>query len=157
MPSFTRVVAIATLATSALAAAIQPAVVNVADLDDASVTVYASGVPEELIPQEGVNSTLHKRGNAGVYLCVDSHFNGYCVHIVQPEYQCVNLSGDLNDKVSSLGPDNPKYCLFYGNFNCNDSEGHFGTFAPGYDDLSSRSVYNGKFNDKISSYICHPN
>ncbi|KAI1117247.1 hypothetical protein F5Y14DRAFT_448180 [Nemania sp. NC0429] len=144
------ILAIAGLAPSALAAAVQTTV-NL-DVNDASVTVYPNGVPAELKPHEAANQSLNTRANAGVYLCTDSYFNGYCVHIVQPEYVCVNLSSDLNDQVSSVGPDSPKYCLFYSAFNCLDSEGHFGTYSPGYNDLSALS-----FNDKISSYICHPN
>ncbi|KAI0446715.1 hypothetical protein F4803DRAFT_502116, partial [Xylaria telfairii] len=143
------ILAIAGLAPSTLAAAVRTTVDI--DINDASVTVYPEGIPAELVPREAANESLNKRANAGVYLCTDTYFTGYCVHIVQPEFVCINLSGDLNDKVSSLGPDSPKYCLFYSAFNCNDSEGHFGTFSPGYQDLTTIN-----WNDKISSYICHP-
>ncbi|KAI0867528.1 hypothetical protein GGS24DRAFT_515320 [Hypoxylon argillaceum] len=145
------VLAVAGFAASAIAAAV-PASSPVVDATNVTFTVYPDGLPAELIPTEASSGSVEKRANAGVYLCTDSYFNGYCVHIVQPQFQCINLSGDLNDKVSSVGPDSPYYCLFYGAFNCDDSESHFGTFSPGYNDLSTLG-----YNDKISSYICHPN
>lgn len=37
-------------------------------------------------------SSLAKRGNVGVYLCVDKDFSGYCVHIVQPAGACSQFS-----------------------------------------------------------------
>ncbi|KAF1826112.1 uncharacterized protein K489DRAFT_406899 [Dissoconium aciculare CBS 342.82] len=77
-----------------------------------TVTEYPNGLPEELKPSsEG--SALEKRGNAGVYACNERNFGGFCVHLVVQEYTCVNLGPDSNDKISSVGPDSPKYCLFY--------------------------------------------
>ena len=32
--------------------------------------------------------SLNKRQDVGVFLCVDSDFTGYCVHIVQPANTC---------------------------------------------------------------------
>ncbi|KAJ8125813.1 hypothetical protein O1611_g7825 [Lasiodiplodia mahajangana] len=145
------ILAIAGLVSSALAAAI-PTDNIVANADNVTITVYPDGLPADLIPGAAGIESIEKRADAGVYLCTDSYFTGYCVHIVQPQYVCINLSGDLNDKVSSVGPDSPYYCLFYGAFNCDDSESHFGTFSPGYNDLTTLN-----YNDKISSYICHPN
>lgn len=80
------VLAITGLVPSTLAAAVQ-ATVDI-DVNDASVTVYPKGVPAELIPREAADESLNKRANAGVYLCTDSFFTGYCVHIVQPEFVC---------------------------------------------------------------------
>ncbi|MCJ1344316.1 hypothetical protein MMC31_002519 [Peltigera leucophlebia] len=117
------------------------------------VKVYPDGLPKELIPR-AVESGLAKRANDGVYLCTDRNFGGYCVHIVAPYYQCVGLGNDLNDLVSSLGPDSG-YCFFFRDFNCQDNGNpynHFGTYAPGFSDLT----VNG-FNDQISSYYCNPN
>ncbi|KAI1125400.1 hypothetical protein F5Y10DRAFT_9639 [Nemania abortiva] len=145
------ILAIVSLAPSALAAAL-PVDSVVASADNVTITFYPDGLPADLIPGATGNGSVEKRADAGVYLCTDSYFNGLCVHIVSPQYQCVSLSGDLNDKVSSVGPDAPSYCLFYSAFNCDDSEGHFGTFSPGYNDLATLN-----FNDRISSYICHPN
>ncbi|KAI0111247.1 hypothetical protein GGR51DRAFT_509457, partial [Nemania sp. FL0031] len=144
------ILAVAGLAASALAAVV-PTTNAVANAENVTITVYPDGLPADLIPGAASNESIEKRANAGVYLCTDSYFNGYCVHIVQPLWQCINLSGDLNDKVSSVGPDAPSYCLFYGAFNCDDSENHFGTFSPGINDLATLN-----YNDKISSYICHP-
>lgn len=57
--------------------------------DDYVVTVYANGLPDELKPSNETASTgLVQRGNAGVYLCTDRNFSGYCVHIVAPEHTC---------------------------------------------------------------------
>lgn len=64
-----------------------------------------------------------------------------------------NLGGDLNDQVSSVGPDAPHYCFFFSNYNCNDNEGHIGMFSPGAPDLTAS---NWGFNDKISSWSCNP-
>lgn len=96
------------------------------------VKVYPDGLPKELIPR-AIESGLAKRANDGVYLCTDRNFGGYCVHIVAPYYQCgmwpyflgirgcaadangwkiVGLGNDLNDLVSSLGPD-AGYCFFF--------------------------------------------
>lgn len=104
------------------------------------VEKYPTGLPKHLIPRA---LGLEKRANAGVYLCNDRNFAGYCVHIVAPMYQCgmssslqllipgpaedtretcadslsspdaVPLGGDLNDQVSSVGPDSPNYCFFF--------------------------------------------
>ncbi len=86
--------------------------------------------------------TVERRARSvGVYLCNDRDFSGYCVHIVQPVNDCsmlslhtcyleqtsasininnadegktVRLGSDLNDKVSSVGPDkNAGSCRFF--------------------------------------------
>jgi hypothetical protein len=41
------------------------------------------------------------------------------------------------------------------NSNCIDGRGHFGTFHPGYNDLSSSAGEPGKYwNDRIRSFSC---
>lgn len=47
---------------------------------EADVTVYAEGVPATQLET--------RQQKAGVYLCNDINFKGYCVHIVQPVNQC---------------------------------------------------------------------
>ncbi|KAI0456707.1 hypothetical protein F5B21DRAFT_502004 [Xylaria acuta] len=112
MLSFGIILASASFIAFTLAAAV-PANIAIADVNDVTITAYPEGLPRELVPGEAANGSMKKRADAGVYLCNDSYFNGYCVHIIQPQFQCVSLSGDLNNKVSSLGPDSPYYCLFY--------------------------------------------
>lgn len=81
------VLAVAGFAASAIAAAV-PASSPVVDATNVTFTVYPDGLPAELIPTEASSGSVEKRANAGVYLCTDSYFNGYCVHIVQPQFQC---------------------------------------------------------------------
>ncbi|KAH9908415.1 hypothetical protein F4778DRAFT_717147 [Xylariomycetidae sp. FL2044] len=138
-------------ASQALSAAV-PASTAALSSENLTVEVFPDGLPADLIPRAASGDSLEKREDAGVYLCVDAHFLGYCQHIYAPLYQCVNLSGDLNDLVSSVGPDSPYYCLFYRAFSCSDSEGHFGAYSPGYETLGSVNS-----NDQISSYVCYPN
>ncbi|KAG8530494.1 uncharacterized protein KY384_004997 [Bacidia gigantensis] len=149
--------AIAALIVSASAA---PVIDGIEYPEGTQVEVFPDGLPKDLVPralaqEEPAKDQLQKRANAGVYLCNDRNFQGYCVHIVAPLYKCgkqghcfiipnaqetrtweadygiVPLGGDLNDQ---------------------DSEGHFGTYSPGYPDLTTIN-----FNDKISSYYCNPN
>jgi len=163
MPS-RNILFVATAALAALASALP----SFSYPEGVVATNYPDGLPESILAQLNVTSAdleardvtiseLAKRGDAGVYFCNDRNFQGQCVHIVAPEYTCVGLGPDLNDKVSSVGPDSPKYCLFYSDFNCNDDEGHFGTYSPGYSDLSSAGSPGSYWNDRISSYVCHPN
>jgi hypothetical protein len=57
--------------------------------------------------------TLDKRATMGVYLCNDRNWQGYCVHIPSAPSECVPLAGDLNDLVSSAGPDQGSFCYFF--------------------------------------------
>jgi hypothetical protein len=57
--------------------------------------------------------TLTKRATQGVYLCNDRNFQGYCVHINSAPSACVPLASDLNDKISSAGPDKGSFCYFF--------------------------------------------
>jgi hypothetical protein len=58
-------------------------------------------------------SDVEKRATTGVYLCNDRGFTGYCQHITAPSGTCVPLASDLNDKVSSAGPDVGSFCYFF--------------------------------------------
>ncbi|KAF9731730.1 hypothetical protein PMIN01_10747 [Paraphaeosphaeria minitans] len=106
-------------------------------------------------------SEIEKRANTAVYLCNDRNFSGYCVHIPSPSGTCVPLASDLNDLVSSVGPDQGSFCYFfvYSNANCDDTGGFFHVGYPGIADLSKTPV-NGpsgstkNFEDKLSSYRC---
>jgi hypothetical protein len=60
-----------------------------------SVTAFADGLPEALKPsnasalaERDANSALDKRDNAGVYLCTDRNFGGYCQHLTVPKNTC---------------------------------------------------------------------
>lgn len=127
--------ALAALATSVLAVAV-PAKIPIVDSSTLNITVLPDGVS----PLEARDSIIAKR-DAGVYLCDNAPFTGYCVHIPSPFGQCgksksyarewitgfrlglapganadclpVNLASDLNDLVSSVGPDGSAYCIFY--------------------------------------------
>ena len=57
--------------------------------------------------------TLDKRATTGVYLCNDRDFTGYCVHIPSAPSACVPLARDLNNLVSSAGPDQGSFCYFF--------------------------------------------
>jgi hypothetical protein len=57
--------------------------------------------------------TVEKRATTGVYLCNDRDWQGYCVHIPSAPSECVPLAGDLNDLVSSAGPDQGSFCYFF--------------------------------------------
>lgn len=56
---------------------------------------------------------ISKRATTGVYLCNDRDWQGYCVHILSEPSACVPLAADLNDLVSSAGPDQGSFCYFF--------------------------------------------
>lgn len=56
---------------------------------------------------------ISKRATTGVYLCNDRDWQGYCVHITSAPSDCVPLAADLNDLVSSAGPDQGSFCYFF--------------------------------------------
>jgi hypothetical protein len=60
-----------------------------------------------------VDITPNKRATTGVYLCNDRDWKGYCVHINSAPSECVPLAGDLNNLVSSAGPDQGSFCYFF--------------------------------------------
>jgi hypothetical protein len=93
------------------------------------------------------------------YLCNDRNWQGYCVHINSAPSVCVPLAGDLNDLVSSAGPDKGSFCYFFVDPNCSTNADFFHVGNPGVADLSKTPV-NGaagstrNFEDKLSSYYC---
>ncbi|KAJ1322819.1 hypothetical protein MN608_11665 [Microdochium nivale] len=100
---------------------------------------------------------LAKRANHGVYFCTNRNWTGYCVYITAPAGVCVPLASDLNDLVSSLGPDAGAYCRFNFDYGCpSNSCDHFDLTAPGDADLDRRAKVCGinSANDKVSSYQC---
>ncbi|KAL2279975.1 hypothetical protein FJTKL_13112 [Diaporthe vaccinii] len=143
----TAILALATTAAcSALPAQIPAGVeytqVSAAHISE-SISMAAPAFNETaVILIESRDRELSKRANHGVYLCVDTGFSGYCVHIVAPAGVCgkytwlavhavagilymesgadisfksgaVPLGSDLNDKVSAVGPNAGAYCRFY--------------------------------------------
>lgn len=63
--------------------------------------------------QPAAEEGLAKRADYSVYLCNDRDWKGYCAHITAPASVCVPLASDLNDKVSSAGPDPGAFCYFF--------------------------------------------
>ncbi|KAH7138462.1 hypothetical protein B0J11DRAFT_500681 [Dendryphion nanum] len=110
-------------------------------------------------PEANAIGSVVKRAVTWVYLCNERNFvsSGYCVHIPAESGICVPLGSDLEDKVSSAGPDQGSYCYFFVDRNCQGDFFHVGN--PGYGDLSIVPV-NGpagstrNFEDKLSSYRC---
>lgn len=122
------------------------------------------------------NISIDKRATTGVYLCNDRDFTGYCVHISSTPSECVPLAGDLNDLISSAGPDRGGFCYFFvyaadvweqirrvneRNIDpkCSLEADLFHVGFPGIADLSKTPV-NGpagstrNFENKLSSYFC---
>ncbi|KAH7377721.1 hypothetical protein BKA66DRAFT_422165 [Pyrenochaeta sp. MPI-SDFR-AT-0127] len=105
------------------------------------------------------NINVNKRATTWVYLCNDRNFTGYCAHIPSAPSECVPLAGDLNNLVSSAGPDQGSFCYFFVNPNCDTNADFFHVGYPGVADLSVTPV-NGppgstrNFEDKLSSYFC---
>jgi hypothetical protein len=58
-------------------------------------------------------AAIETPGTTSVYLCNDRDFTGYCVDIKSPSGVCVPLGDDLNDQLSSVGPDQGSFCYFY--------------------------------------------
>ncbi|KAH7025092.1 uncharacterized protein B0I36DRAFT_353255 [Microdochium trichocladiopsis] len=126
--------------------------------------IKGTGSATEIAARDG----LAKRADYGVYLCTNAGWQGHCVHIVAPSGVCVPLADDLNDKVSSVGPDAGAYCRFnllvlpclvfiFFDYGCpSNSCDHFDLTAPGYTDLSQVAKVCGinPPNDKVSSYQC---
>ncbi|KAJ7460241.1 hypothetical protein FB451DRAFT_1181912 [Mycena latifolia] len=91
------------------------------------------------------------------YLCTAANWEQYCVYITDAgPGECVNLAGDLNDLVSSFGPDPNQLCYMFRDFDCTGSE--VGPIrAPGISDLS-QPINLGEgggvlsFNDILSYY-----
>ncbi|KAK3936355.1 hypothetical protein QBC46DRAFT_419446 [Diplogelasinospora grovesii] len=125
--------------------------------------IAAADIPEVIrngtVSAENVAS-LSKRATIGVFLCTDANFQGHCVHIVSPTNVCVPLGSDLNDQVSSVGPDQDAGdCRFNFDAGCTDDNGclHFDTSFPGIADLNTQSHFVcgvNNPNDKVTSYQC---
>jgi len=79
----------------------------------ALVAGVAIAAPTSSLERRLVAGDIEKRADTGVYLCNDRGFSGYCVHIVAPSGTCVPLASDLNDLVSSAGPDQGSFCYFF--------------------------------------------
>ncbi|TAQ88780.1 hypothetical protein B7494_g2872 [Chlorociboria aeruginascens] len=60
-----------------------------------------------------IASPVEKRADVSVYLCNDRDFTGYCVDIKSPSGTCVPLGNDLNNQISSVGPDGSAICYFF--------------------------------------------
>jgi len=95
----------------------------------------------------------------GVYLCTGYSYTGHCVDIKSPSGTCVPLASDLNNQVSSLGPDGSALCYFYDKPNC-DSSGTFFHLSQGvYNDLrvtprNGPAGSTADYDNIISSYAC---
>ncbi|KAF7356200.1 hypothetical protein MVEN_00951400 [Mycena venus] len=145
-------------AAAAFAASVTPE--RVKSVDAATYKLIANGTLSLAdIPSVG-RRDLQKRDAGNVYLCTDANWQGYCVYITDagPD-ECVDLAGDLDDLVSSVGPDPNQICTFYIAHNCDFLNDQFSVRSPGYSDLS-RGISVGEggehfFNDQISSYKCH--
>ncbi|KAJ6572863.1 hypothetical protein DFH09DRAFT_1312643 [Mycena vulgaris] len=103
-----------------------------------------------------------KRALGTVFLCNAAFFSGYCVGITGGfDGGCIDLGVDLDNQVSSFGPDAGQHCQLYDSHGCVDTGA--GSFTlpisfPGVQDLSqSFSTDFGvspPFNDRASSYKC---
>ncbi|KAJ7275863.1 hypothetical protein C8J57DRAFT_1466525 [Mycena rebaudengoi] len=140
--------------------------------------VYAAAVPqpipstvdvERIISAEeytGGNHTtgvdhIDKRTPGNVFLCTAAGFTGTCVTIPgATNGGCVDLAGDLDNLVSSFGPDAGQTCWVFDAHGCSTSAPFTAPIVfPGVADLSQMfrtadGVIRGPFNDMISSYQC---
>ncbi|KAJ7314432.1 hypothetical protein DFH08DRAFT_1041590 [Mycena albidolilacea] len=151
------------IATAAFAASITPAGIaaeNVRTVDAATYKAFANGTlsPADLPPVG--RRDLQKRDAGNVYLCTAANWQLYCVYITDAgPGECVELAGDLDNQVSSVGPDPNQTCAFYNQHGCVNREDAIFVRSPGYADLS-KPLSTGEggggftFNDVISSYSC---
>ncbi|KAJ7631293.1 hypothetical protein DFH06DRAFT_701513 [Mycena polygramma] len=114
------------------------------------------------IPTVAVRDVPKKRDAGNVYMCTAANWQLYCVYITDAgPGECVNLGPDLNDQVSSIGPDPNQDCYLWDDFDCNFLSARLAPVrAPGYADLSQGIFLGGEggsifFNDKMSSYQCY--
>ncbi|KAJ7359984.1 hypothetical protein DFH08DRAFT_953071 [Mycena albidolilacea] len=135
--------------------------------------VYAAAFPpaaDRVVSAEvymGGNHTsdhINKRTPGNVRLCTAVGFSGYCVTITGgTDGGCIDLAFDLDNLVSSFGPDPNQSCMVFNAHGCADS-GPTPRWAgpivfPGVRDLtqpflSPNGHQNAAFNDLISSYSC---
>ncbi|KAJ7631292.1 hypothetical protein DFH06DRAFT_1140545 [Mycena polygramma] len=149
------------IALSAVATAFAASVIP-AHVTTISAASYNNGTATPAdIPGPGRRDELQKRDAGNVYLCTAANWGLYCVYITDAgPGECVNLGPDLNDQVSSFGPDPNQSCYVFAGFDCDALSGRVGPIrSPGVADLS-KSVNTGEegggrpFNDVISSYYC---
>ncbi|KAF7356187.1 hypothetical protein MVEN_00950000 [Mycena venus] len=113
------------------------------------------------LPSPARREDLEKRDAGNVFMCTAANWGEYCVYITDAgSGECVNLAADLNDQVSSFGPDPNQSCYVFAGFDCDALSGRVGPIrSPGVADLS-KPVNTGEegggrpFNDVISSYYC---
>ncbi|KAH8804253.1 hypothetical protein DL96DRAFT_1766286 [Flagelloscypha sp. PMI_526] len=67
---------------------------------------------------------------------------------------CHNFGDPYADSISSIDVLSGFDCYFFVDVNCENGDNAFGILGPSYvNDLST--LYDGKFNDKLSSWRCH--
>ncbi|KAJ6592244.1 hypothetical protein DFH09DRAFT_1136956 [Mycena vulgaris] len=84
-------------------------------IDVASYKAAANGsiTPADL-PGVGRRDAFQKRDAGNVFLCTAANWEQYCVYITDAgNGECVNLASDLNDLVSSFGPDPNQGCYMF--------------------------------------------
>ncbi|KAJ6599792.1 hypothetical protein DFH09DRAFT_1503973 [Mycena vulgaris] len=146
------------------------------------VAAMAATIPQDTFPPGHVNividaasymaggngtvvsrDTVVKRNPGDVYLCTAAFWSGYCVLITGAfSGGCVNLASDLDNLVSSFGPDAGQDCYMYDAHDCNILLGSsIGPIrSPGGADMS-QTINTGSeggarpFNDVLSSYRCN--
>ncbi|KAJ7260741.1 hypothetical protein C8J57DRAFT_1514674 [Mycena rebaudengoi] len=141
--------------------------------------VYAATVPRTFPPvhvDEVIDANAYMSGNTTsvdvekralgtVFLCDAAFFSGYCVAITgEFDGGCVDLAADLDNQVSSFGPDQGQRCQLFNAHGCATSGAGTPAWSgpiafPGVQDLSVSWVdndgkVNAPFNDIISSYRC---
>ncbi|KAJ7811977.1 hypothetical protein B0H13DRAFT_2383527 [Mycena leptocephala] len=126
-------------------------------IDVASYKAAANGTIS--LANDDRRDGLQKRDAGNVYLCVAANWQEYCVYITDAgPGECVNLADDLNDQVSSFGPDPNQYCYAFRNYDCDIINDGIGPIrSPGLSDLSQPISFGegggvSSFNDVMSSY-----
>ncbi|KAK0616096.1 hypothetical protein B0T17DRAFT_367999 [Bombardia bombarda] len=112
----------------------------------ASVAAAPAPAPEPVASPAAVGLLAVQ---SAVRMCKDSEWRGDCKTVLVDLGVCTNISGDYNDKISSIenqSSGNTK-CTWYIDGNCNGSS---------YSNQKDAKLQdgNGKFNDSISSFSC---
>ncbi|KAK8112983.1 hypothetical protein PG984_013509 [Apiospora sp. TS-2023a] len=94
---------------------------------------------ESAIADVGTEAITH------LYVCINSNFGGACTNIQVNTGDCFSISGNFNDAITSLGPDQGTTCTIWQDSGCS-GRSLGGIVAPGIYNLDD---YN--FND-ISTY-----
>ncbi|KAK0109924.1 hypothetical protein ONS95_002594 [Cadophora gregata] len=104
-------------------------------------------------------SSIPRTHEPSFLLCTGKNFTGYCVNLRAPSGVCVNLTDDLNDKVSSMQGAEGNTCLHFVAPDCSidDLWFHWDSFplpdlavTPTHD--PDGSVHN--YEDQLSSIEC---